>query len=83
MSFEEVKIAILRCDESVLSSNLLGQLINYLPPTDQLTRLEALQNKYDDLPVPEQFAVTVISNNFYLILLEFSYLNNQQIVNPA
>ena len=61
ISFDDVKAAILRCDEEVLSGNLLEQLINYLPPPDQLKRLEDLQNQYDDLHEPEQFAVTVMS----------------------
>lgn len=60
MSFEAVKIAILKCDETVLSGNLLEQLINYLPPADQLKKLEELQSEYDDLSGAEQFAVTVI-----------------------
>lgn len=59
MTFEGVKIAILRCDESVLSSNLLAQLVNYLPPPDQLKRLEELQSQYEELSGAEQFAITV------------------------
>jgi len=60
MTFEEVKISILRCDEEVMSANLIEQLINYLPPPDQLKRLEDLQQVYEELSDAEQFAVTVI-----------------------
>jgi diaphanous 2 len=59
MSFDTVKVAILKCDETVLSGNLLEQLINYLPPADQLKKLEELQSEYDDLSGAEQFCVTV------------------------
>jgi peptidyl-tRNA hydrolase len=66
MSFEEVKISILRCDEEVLSSNLIEQLINYLPPPDQLKRLEDLQQFYEELSDAEQFAVTVRNPQTYM-----------------
>lgn len=63
MSFEQVKIAILRCDENILPATILEQLINYLPPADQLKRLEELQSQYQDLSNAEQFAVTVSLTN--------------------
>jgi diaphanous 2 len=59
MTYDQVKAAILRCDETVLPANILEQLINYMPPADQLKRLEELQGEYNDLNNAEQFAVTV------------------------
>lgn len=59
MTFEGVKKDILRCNDEVLTGALLEQLINYLPPPDQLKRLEELNSCYDDLNEAEQFAVTV------------------------
>lgn len=59
MNFDGVKFAILQCDSTVLSGALLEQLINYLPPPDQLKRLEDLAKDYDELNDAEQFAVTI------------------------
>lgn len=59
LKYEDVKKSILRCDVNVLSANLLEQLISYLPPEDQLKRLQQFKNDYDDLTEAEQFALTV------------------------
>ncbi|XP_037088136.1 protein diaphanous-like isoform X2 [Pollicipes pollicipes] len=59
MSFEEVKRAVLRCDDSVLTDSLVESLIQFCPTGDQLKKLEAHQDDYDDLPVAEQFALTI------------------------
>ncbi|ODM97180.1 Protein diaphanous 3 [Orchesella cincta] len=61
MSYESVKVAILQCDPEVLSGALLEQLINYLPPPDQLKRLEELANDNEELSDAEQFALTIAS----------------------
>lgn len=61
MSYEAVKVAILQCDSSVLSGALLEQLINQLPPADQLKRLEEFVKEYEELNDAEQFAVTIAS----------------------
>lgn len=67
LKYEDVKKSILKCDVSVLSANILEQLILYLPPPDQLKRLEQFKADYNDLTEAEQFAVTVI----YLISIYF------------
>lgn len=59
LKYEVVKKSILRCDVSVLSANILEQLISYLPPEDQLKRLQQFKNDYDDLTEAEQFALTI------------------------
>lgn len=59
MSYDAVKVSILQCDSAVLSGALLEQLINNLPPADQLKRFEDLTKDYDDLNDAEQFAVSI------------------------
>ena len=65
MSYEEVKKNILRCDDQALPDSVLQQLINYLPPPDQLHKLEEYRSCYDDLTEAEQFAITV--SEHYLV----------------
>lgn len=59
ISYADVKRSVLRCDDTVLKGNVLEQLINYLPPPDQLKKLRDLECPYEDLVESEQFAVTV------------------------
>ncbi|KAL0280838.1 UNVERIFIED_CONTAM: hypothetical protein PYX00_002011 [Menopon gallinae] len=59
LSYKDVRRCILRCDESVLTDNILKQLIDYLPPADQLSKLKEFKDQYDDLTEAEQFAVTI------------------------
>ncbi|XP_048510372.1 protein diaphanous isoform X3 [Athalia rosae] len=59
MSYEEVKSCLLRCEGPVISSNVLQGLIQYLPPPDQLTKLQQFRDQYDDLTEAEQFCVTI------------------------
>lgn len=59
MFSQAVKKFILQCDISVLSDNVLEQLITYLPPPDQLKRLSELNCDPDELTEAEHFAVTV------------------------
>ncbi|XP_049824358.1 protein diaphanous isoform X3 [Aethina tumida] len=56
-SYEEIKSALLRCDGETLDGNVTEQLIQYLPPADQLQKLQSLKDTYDDLPEAEQFCV--------------------------
>lgn len=60
MSYLDVRRCILRCEDTVLTDNILKQLIDYLPPPDQLSKLKEFKKIYDDLTEAEQFAVTVI-----------------------
>ncbi|KAG8234233.1 hypothetical protein J437_LFUL007738 [Ladona fulva] len=59
MSYRNVQRCILRCDDSLLSGSVLDQLIAYLPPPDQLKKLEEYKDRYDELTEAEQFAVTI------------------------
>ncbi|XP_068991717.1 protein diaphanous isoform X4 [Neodiprion pinetum] len=59
MSYEEVKVCLLRCEGPVISDNVLQGLIQYLPPPDQLTKLQQFRDQYEDLTEAEQFCVTI------------------------
>jgi len=59
LTYADVRKCILQCDNSVITYNVLQQLINYFPPPDQLKKLEAFRSEYQDLTEAEQFAVTV------------------------
>ncbi|PSN30139.1 Protein diaphanous [Blattella germanica] len=59
MSYKDVRKCILRCDDNVITDNVLQQLITYFPPPDQLKKLEEFRNQYNDLTEAEQFAVTL------------------------
>ena len=61
LSYDDVKRCILRCDVESLPDSVLQQLISYLPPPDQLKRLQEFKAQYNDLTEAEQFAVTVSS----------------------
>jgi diaphanous 2 len=60
LSYDDIKRAILHCDESVLSDSVLQQLIQYMPTPEQLKKLEEYKEQYDSLAEAEQFSVTVI-----------------------
>ncbi|OAD52287.1 Protein diaphanous [Eufriesea mexicana] len=59
MSYEEVKSCLLKCKGPVVSDNILQGLIQYLPPPDQLSKLQLYKDQYDDLTEAEQFCITV------------------------
>ncbi|KAK0082986.1 hypothetical protein PV325_009545 [Microctonus aethiopoides] len=59
MSYEEVKSCLMKCEGPVISDNVLQGLIQYLPPPDQLTKLQLYKDQYDDLTEAEQFCVTI------------------------
>ena len=59
LSYDDIKRAILHCDESVLSDSVLQQLIQYMPTPEQLKKLEEYKEQYDSLAEAEQFSVTV------------------------
>lgn len=58
-SHDQIKQCILRCDTTVLNSNIIQQLIQYLPPPDQLKRLQEIKNTGDELSGAEKFAATL------------------------
>lgn len=59
LSHEQIKQSILRCDMSILSSNIIQQLIQYLPPPDQLKRLQEIKATGEELSTAEKFAATL------------------------
>ncbi|CAG0897698.1 unnamed protein product, partial [Cyprideis torosa] len=59
MSYADVKRAILECNAEVLTESLMQQLIQYMPTPDQIRRLEAFKDEYNDLAEAEQFALTI------------------------
>ncbi|XP_037957963.1 protein diaphanous isoform X2 [Teleopsis dalmanni] len=59
LSHDQIKLCLLRCDTDILSSNILTQLIQYLPPPDQLKRLQEIKAKGEPLSSIEQFAATI------------------------
>ncbi|XP_032678760.1 protein diaphanous isoform X4 [Odontomachus brunneus] len=61
MPYADVKTCLLRCEGPVISDNILQGLIQYLPPPDQLSKLQLYQDQYDDLTEAEQFCVTISS----------------------
>lgn len=59
MPYEEITKCLLRCDDHVLTENVTEQLIQYLPPPDQLSKLQQYKDKYDQLTEAEQFCVKI------------------------
>ncbi|XP_036140076.1 protein diaphanous isoform X2 [Monomorium pharaonis] len=59
MPYMEVKRCLFRCEGPVISDNILQGLIQYLPPPDQLSKLQMYKDQYDDLTEAEQFCVTI------------------------
>lgn len=61
MSYEDIKLAILHCDETILTDSVLQQLIQYMPTPEQLKKLEEYKEDYNSLAEAEQFSVAVIT----------------------
>lgn len=59
VSYEKVKESILNCDTSILNSDIIEQLIKFLPPPDQLKLLHKIKNKGDELSEAEKFTATI------------------------
>lgn len=66
MPYVEVRRCLFRCEGPVISDNILQGLIQYLPPPDQLSKLQMYKDQYNDLTEAEQFCVTVIPFNFLI-----------------
>lgn len=49
LTHEKIKQCILRCDTTILDSNIIQQLIQYLPPPDQLKKLQEIKSTGDEL----------------------------------
>ncbi|CAG2100841.1 unnamed protein product [Medioppia subpectinata] len=59
MSAEELKNHIFSVNEQDLSENILQQILRYLPPENQLLKLEESRNEIDSLHEAERFALTL------------------------
>lgn len=59
LSHEQIKIYLLRCDMSALDGSVIQQLIQYLPPPDQLKKLQELRASGEELSGAEKFAATI------------------------
>lgn len=59
LTHDQMKQSILRCDTTVLDSNILQQLTQYLPPPDQLKRLQEVSATGDELSAAEKFCATL------------------------
>merc|ERR1719259_262311 len=59
LSYEELKICILKCDTEVLTESLLESLIQYVPAPDQLNELKEFESEYDNLAEAEQFSISI------------------------
>lgn len=59
LSYEQIKIYLLRCDMSMLNASILQQMIQYLPPPDQLKRLQEIKASGEELSGAEKFAGTI------------------------
>lgn len=57
MKYDDIKKCLLRCDDQILSENVIEQLIQYLPPADQLNNLQKYKESYKELTEAEQFCV--------------------------
>ena len=73
LSYEELKICILKCDTEVLTENLLQALIQYIPPPDELNKLKEFEKEYDNLPEAEQFSISISGRATNSIFLQFAF----------
>ena len=64
--YDEIRRRIVEVDESQLSSEMLEQLLKFIPEPEQLQALAQLKDEIDSLAEPEQFCVVV--RNFTLPL---------------
>ncbi|XP_058818209.1 protein diaphanous [Topomyia yanbarensis] len=59
LSHEQIRTCLLRCDTNILGPSVLQQLIQYIPPPDQLKRLQEVRARGEALAGPEAFAATI------------------------
>lgn len=56
LSFEELRILILKCDDSSLSPSVMESLLRFLPSGEDMASLRLLKDEHDELCTAEQFA---------------------------
>lgn len=57
--YKEIKRRILACDQENLSVAVVEQLLKNMPDQDQMNKIAALKDQYDELAEPEQFLIVV------------------------
>ncbi|EDW04111.1 protein diaphanous isoform X2 [Drosophila grimshawi] len=87
LSYEQIKICLLRCDTDILSTNILTNLIQYLPPPEQLKRLQEIKANGEPLPPIEQFAATIgeikrLSPRLHNLNFKLNYADMVQDIKP-
>ena len=74
MPYDEIRRRIVEVDEPQLSSEMLEQLLKFIPEPEQLQALAQLKDEIDSLAEPEQFCVVV--RNFTLPLSSSPFFYN-------
>lgn len=87
LSHEQIKKCILRCDTEVLNSNILQQLIQYLPSPEELKKLQEIKASGKELSAAEQFAATIgevkrLSPRLHSINFKLCFPDMEQDVKP-
>lgn len=59
VSYEDLKKYILRCDTSILNSDIIQQLLKYFPLPTQLEQLQRIKNSGGELSKPEEFIAII------------------------
>lgn len=54
-SFKQLYMAIITCNESILTENMVKQFLNYVPTAEEIGLLESYDGDFDKLARPEQF----------------------------
>lgn len=57
-----MKRIILACDGSCITPVVIEQLIDFLPPPDQMKKLEEFKDNFNELADAEQFILSVSYN---------------------
>ena len=73
--YDEIRRRIVEVDESQLSSEMLEQLLKFIPEPEQLQALAQLKDEIDSLAEPEQFCVVVRDPLLPLFLAPLFYFS--------
>ena len=59
LPFKEIKRRILMCDMENIGASALENLIKSMPAADEMNKLAAMKDQYDELAQAEQFVIVV------------------------
>lgn len=65
--YKEIKRRVLACDQENLTAAMVEQLLKNMPAQDELNKLAAMKDQYDELAEAEQFAIVVSTLLTYYI----------------